>query len=87
MGTLGKILLGFFVGVLCGLIPLIYGFLSSHKIIAVIGLASSIVTGSIFSLAGKSPFIAMIMSTIFVIFLYATNKRAEEHNLDDEEDI
>lgn len=84
MGTAGKILLGFFVGFLCGLIPLVYGIISKHKTVSFIGLIASSATGALFSLANKSPFTAMIMSLIFVIFLFSMNKKETEHH-DDEE--
>ena len=84
MGVAGKILLGFFVGFLCGLVPLIYGIISKHKIISFIGLAASSATGSLFSLIDKSPFTAMIMSIIFVIFIFSVNKKEIEHIEEDE---
>ncbi len=83
MDTVGKILLGFFVGFLCGLIPLVYGIISSHKIVSFIGLGASSITGSLFSLIDKSPFTAMIMALIFVIFIYSMNKKNAEHQEDD----
>ena len=84
MGTAGKILLGFFVGFLCGLVPLIYGVISKHKIVSFIGLIISSATGVLFSLIDKSPFTAMIMSLIFVIFIFSMNKKDADHNDEDE---
>lgn len=84
MGTAGKILLGFFVGFLCGLVPLIYGVISKHKIVSFIGLFISSATGVLFSLLGKSPFTAMTMSLIFVIFIFSMNKKKADNNDDDE---
>ena len=84
MGVAGKILLGFFVGFLCGLVPLIYGIISKHKIVSFIALAASSVTGSLFSLIDKSPFTAMIMAIIFVIFIFSMNKKEIEHFDEDE---
>ena len=83
MDTAGKILLGFFVGFLCGLIPLVYGIISMHKIVSFIGLGASSVTGALFSLIDKSPFTAMIMALIFVIFIYSMNKKNTDRNEDD----
>ena len=84
MGETGKLLLGFFVGFLCGLVPLVYGVISKHKVVAFIGLAVSSITGALFSLIEKSPFTAMIMSIIFVIFIFSMNKKKTEHQDDDE---
>ena len=53
MGAAGKLLLGFFVGFLCGLTPLVYGIILRHKLIAFIGLAASAITGAIFSVMDK----------------------------------
>lgn len=83
MGTIGKILLGFFVGFLCGLIPLVYGIISKYKLVSFIGLGAAAVTGALFSFIDKSPFTAMIMALIFVIFIYSMNKKNAEHNEDD----
>ena len=83
MGVAGRILLGFFVGFLCGLVPLIYGIISKHKIVSFIALIVSSATGALFSLASKSPFTAMIMSLIFVIFIYSMNNK--HRNVEDEE--
>ena len=84
MGVAGKILLGFFVGFLCGLVPLIYGIISKHKIVSFIGLTISAATGALFSFINKSPFTAMIMSIIFVIFIFSMNKKEIEHHNDEE---
>ena len=85
MGVAGRILLGFFVGFLCGLVPLIYGIISKHKIVSFIGLVVSSATGALFSLANKSPFTSMIMALIFVIFIYSMNKKDFKHNDEEEE--
>ena len=86
MDAAGKLLLGFFVGFLCGLTPLVYGIILRHKLIAFVGLAASAITGSIFSVIDKSPFTSMIMASIFVIFIYATNKRMSEQQQNDDEE-
>ena len=84
MQLLGKILLGFFVGFLCGLVPLVYGLISKDKIMSVVGLAASAATGIFFSLIDKSPFTAMIMAIIFVIVIFAQNKHSSEESEEDE---
>ena len=45
---------------------------------SIVGLVSSAITGIFFSLIDKSPFTAMIMAILFVIIIYAKNKRSSE---------
>jgi NhaP-type Na+/H+ or K+/H+ antiporter len=86
---LGKIMLGFFVGLLCGLVPLIYGFLTGHKITALAGCLVSALTGALFSALGRSPFIAVVVAMIFILFHIANTKRLahEEHENNESEHI
>lgn len=84
MQVIEKILIGFFVGFLCGLIPLAYGLISRNKILALTGITVSAITGSFFSGIDKSPFTAMIMAMLFVIIIFAKNKRNSEDAEDDE---
>lgn len=87
MGLFGKILLGFFVGLLCGLVPLIYGFLTNHRISGIIGLVAASLTGVLFSLLDKSPFTAMVVSVIFILFNVANKKKETENNDDIDNDL
>jgi hypothetical protein len=82
MGLFGKILLGFFVGLLCGLVPLIYGFLTNRRTSGIVGLVAATLTGVLFSLLNKSPFTAMVVSIIFILFNIA-NKKKESENTDE----
>lgn len=84
MQLLGKVLLGFFVGFLCGLVPLVYGLITKDKIMSVVGLTATAVTGIFFSLIDKSPFTAMIMAVIFAIIIFAKNKHNSEESEEDE---
>lgn len=87
MELLGKILLGFFVGALCGLIPLIHGILIYHKLNAIIGMVTSSLTGVLFSVLNKSPFTSMVVAILFVVINIAALKRKEkneQNNNDDE---
>lgn len=84
MGILGKILLGFFVGLLCGLIPLIYGILTAHRTLGIIGAAATSLTGVLFSILEKSPFTALVVAALFILFSIA-NKKRNSHS-DDEFD-
>lgn len=70
-----KLIIGFFIGLLCGLIPLIYGLLTNHKISAIIGLVASALTGVLFAFLNKQPFTAMVVAVLFVLFNIADSKR------------
>lgn len=82
MGVFGKILLGFFVGLLCGLIPLIYGFLTHQRLSGIIGIVATSLTGVLFSLLDKSPFTAIVVAVLFILFNIA-NKKRNSHSADD----
>ena len=89
MGPLGKILLGFFVGILCGIIPMAYCLIKKQKIAAIIGLLVVIFSGILFSALDKSPFIAFVVSALFILIIIANNKRnkneEEEDNTDNDD--
>lgn len=87
MGVFGKILLGFFVGLLCGLVPLIYGFLTNKRIFGIVGIAVTAVSGIVFSILDKSPFTAMVIAALFLLFNFADNKRHSKHKDDTDNDI
>lgn len=84
MGVFGKILLGFFVGLLCGLVPLIYGILTNNRTIGIVGTVVTALSGILFSLLDKSPFTAMVVSVLFVLIIIA-NKKRQSHSTDDDE--
>ena len=78
-----KALIGLFVGLLCGLAPLIFGILKKTTIWAIIGIAATAVSGVVFSLFGKSPFNSIVIGVLFILFIVAEqkrrSKRAESH--------
>ncbi len=82
-----KILVGFFVGLLCGIIPLVFGILIKSYLIGIIGAASTALSGILFSILEKSPFTAMGIAIVFVVVLFAKNKRKNNHNHQDDRDI
>ena len=86
-----KIIVGFFVGLLCGVVPLIYGLLSKKRALAIAGIAAASVAGLVFNLLDKSPFSALVVAILFVIIILANNKRrsklAQDEDSDDEDDI
>ena len=81
-----KIIVGFFVGLLCGLDPLIYGLLSKHRALAVGGIAAAALAGALFNFLDKSPFSAMVVAILFVIIIIANNKRRSKLMQEDEDD-
>lgn len=85
MELFGKIILGFFVGMLCGLVPLIYGFIKANRKLAVLGIVSTALSGTLFSLLDKSPFTSFVVAVLFVLIIIASNKHTSRHNQDDYE--
>lgn len=80
-----NILIGLFAGLLCGLIPLIYGILKKATLWAIIGMSITAVGGLVFSLFGKSPFSAIVIGVLFILFIIAEQKRKSKHEEDHEE--
>jgi len=78
-----KILVGFFVGALCGVIPLAFGLLTKHKILAFVSIAVTALSGVGFGIIEKSPFTAMGVAVIFVVILFAKNKNNHNNNEED----
>lgn len=81
-----NILLAFFIGVLCGLVPFAYGLLTKHKILAIVSLTVCALSGIGFQILDKSPFTAIGFAVIFIVFLFAKNKNQHSEAEDDEED-
>ncbi|MBE6706990.1 MAG: hypothetical protein E7577_05040 [Ruminococcaceae bacterium] len=81
-----NVFVGLFIGLLCGLIPLIYGILRKATIWAIIGIALTAVSGVIFSIFDKSPFNAIVISVLFILFIVAEQKRKSKHDEHDEHD-
>ena len=79
-----KIIVGFFVGLLCGVIPLIYGLLSKNRPLAFGGIAASSVAGILFNILDKSPFSAVVVAVLFVIIIIANNKRRSKMNQEED---
>ena len=79
-----KILLGLFVGLLCGLNPFIYGLLNKRKLSSAISLIITTLAGVLLSLLGITPFSAVIVAMRFVFIDVAKKKKSSE-NTDNEE--
>lgn len=80
-------LLGFFVGALCGIVPLLLGILTKHKILGIIGIVASALSGIIFALLDKSPFTAIGVAIVFAVAVFAKNKNKHSHGGHDDHDI
>ena len=81
-----KIVIGFFVGVLCGIVPLIFVFLKNHKILGIVGIVLSAGAGALFNALEKSPFSAFIVSVLFIVIIIASNKSKKNREDHFEED-
>lgn len=79
-----EILLGFFIGALCGAIPLCYGLLTKAKILGIVGIACSVISGVLFGVFEKPPFTAVGVAIVFAVAIFAKNKRDKVY--DDHED-
>lgn len=77
------ILVGFFVGALCGVIPLVFGLLTKHKILAIVSIAVTALTGVGFGILEKSPFTAIGVAIIFIVVILAKNKNKNNHTEED----
>ena len=83
---LGKVVLGFFVGLLCGLIPFFYGFLKKYRKIAILGISITALSGVLFSVLEKSPFSSVVVGVLFILMIIINERRNSLKNHDDEED-
>ena len=78
-------LVGTLIGVLCGAIPFIFGWLTKHKILGIVGCTVTVLSGPLFVLFDKSPFTAIGVAAIFTIFNFATHRNKTKENNDDDE--
>ena len=78
-----KIIIGFFVGLLCGIVPLVFGLLKKSKLLGILGTVASVGAGILFSALEKSPFSALVVAVLFIFIIIASNKRREKEEEDD----
>ncbi len=81
-----KIIIGFFVGVLCGIVPLCFGFIKKSKVLGIIGIVASAGAGALFNSLDKSPFSALVVAILFIFIIIANNKRRSGHSSEDNYD-
>lgn len=83
-----KIIIGFFVGVLCGIVPLCFGFLKNSKFLGIAGILVSAGAGALFNALDKSPFSALVVAILFIFIIIADNKRRSANaSNDNNEDL
>lgn len=77
---------GILIGILCGAIPFIFGWITKNKILGTVGCFVTVISGPLFVLLNKSPFTAIGVAAIFTIFNFAThrNKNKDHANKDDD---
>ena len=85
MEVLKRILVGLFIGLLCGLVPLIYGLLMKHKLSSIIAFVLTALMGVVFAYIEKSPFSAMVVSMLFILISVAEKKKHSKSDHSDEE--
>ncbi len=76
--------IGFLIGVLCGAVPLLFGIFTKHKIIGIVGISVTALSGLLFALLDKSPFTSIGIAAVFAIFIFARNKKKNQEHYDDE---
>ena len=81
-----KIVIGFFVGLLCGIVPLFFGLLKKSKLLGILGTVASTGAGILFSALDKSPFSALVVAILFIFIIIASNKRRANEENDDYDD-
>ena len=82
------ILIGFFIGALCGLVPILFGFLTKHNVLGIVGIVTSALSGMVFALLDKSPFTAIGVAIVFAIAIFTKNKHKNTHHHEqDDHDI
>ena len=77
-------LIGFAIGTLCGVVPLIFGLYTKHKILGVVGISVTALSGVLFVLFEKSPFTAIGVAAVFSIFNFASHKKKNQPEEEDE---
>ena len=81
-----KILIGFLIGLVCGVAPLVFGILTKHKYLGIIGISVTSLFGLLFSVLDKSPFNEIIVAIVFLLFNFASNKKRQKKNDEEDED-
>ena len=75
-----KIIVGLFVGLLCGAVPFFIGFLLKSRLIGIAGSIVSTLSGGLFNALDKPPFTSLFVAAIFVVIIVAVHKRKLNKN-------
>ena len=67
--TVEKLLFGALIGTLCGAVHLIIAIIMKKTLVGIIGEVCSIGGGILFACIGKSPFTAVIIALLFILFM------------------
>ena len=86
MGVWERILLGLFVGILYGIIPLVYCIIKHMKIMSAVGMSVTVASGVLFSALEKSPFSAIVVAALFILVVIVKNKHDEKNDEEQDED-
>ncbi len=81
------ILLAFFIGAICGILPLAFGLLTKNKLLGILGMVTSSGFGILFEIFDKEPFLSIFVAIIFVVFIFAKYKKNNTHHEDDDHDV
>ena len=81
-----NVVIGIGIGVLCGIIPLIFGLVIKHKVLGIVAIVVSGLSGAAFELLEKSPFTAIGVAIIFLVFLFAKYKSKNANHEEDHEE-
>ncbi len=66
---------GFMVGLLCGLIPLVLGFLVNRTFIGLLGTLCSAIGAALYANMGKSPWTSLAIAVLFVLFIVLSARK------------
>lgn len=75
-----KLIGGFFIGGLCGLIPLIIGIVRKKVIFGIIGACVCVLFGILMTMVFLQPaFLSIIPSAIFTVFIFVYSAALKKH--------
>ena len=79
-------LIGFLIAALCGVIPLFFGLITKQKVLGIVGISVTALSGLLFVLLEKSAFTAIGVAAVFAIFAFASYKKKSQPSHNEEEE-
>ena len=79
-------LIGFLIAALCGVIPLFFGLITKHKVLGIVGMSVTALSGLLFVLLEKSAFTAIGIAAVFAIFTFASHKKKKLDKYEEEDE-